>query len=117
MQDYNVIAERCNIQKAMDKLNKDILSIEGVTECDYDISGYLDDIRQVIIIPKYAIPVDHLHYYKDRERVLNELKKTLRRNGLKRTQDSIEDYGEHFYIVTEPCKGAGKWNPEMSKIA
>jgi hypothetical protein len=114
MTNIKELAERFSITDAMNKLHTDLLSLDGVVDVQYDLDGYLDDIFQVIIIAKYDIPVNH-SYYEKYSSVKKSILSAIKKNGLKRTPDTLEDYGEHFYIVTEPAKGSeNKWLPTQA---
>ena len=76
------IAERFNI---LDKCQK----------------GLYDNIYQVIILVKYEIPMElgPKKYFRIRTNILKKVLEIAQNNQLIRTDDSIEDYGEYFYIV------------------
>jgi len=95
-------AEKFNIIEKCEKLENELLQIEGVTEVDFDLDGFYDNMYQVIILTKYSIPVasDTLNkYYEVRRQLLKNVVEVAANNELTRTEDSIEDYGEHFYFV------------------
>mgnify|MGYP003318112385 FL=1 len=92
-------AEKCGILPLVEKLQADLMTIEGVEDVDFDLDGFLDNIPYVIFLPKYNLPMDG--FYTRRKAMLREILEIAARNGLVRTEDSIEDYGEHLYIVTE----------------
>ena len=100
------IAERYDLTERVQKLQKELLQVEGVEDVDFDLDGFLSDIPEVIFLLKYDIPVTLADYFKRRRALLNEAVRVTEDNGLKRTQDVIEDYGQHFYIVTQ----AQAWN-------
>ncbi len=105
--DYKKIAVTYGIDDNIDCLKEALLGIKGVKEVNFDLNGYLDDIYQVIIIVKYGIePVDWTSdlYYKERKKMLNKILRFARIAGLKRTEDSIEDMGEHYYLVFNSSK-------------
>lgn len=97
-------AELYGILPLVEKLQSDLLDIEGVEDVDFDLDGFYDNIPYVIFLPKYNITGDD--YFKQRRILLNRILQEAAQFGLFRTGDSIEDYGEHFYIVTELRKGA-----------
>ena len=39
------------------------------------------------------------HFNEIRKQLINDVIKVANNNGLRRTEDRIEDYGEHFYFV------------------
>lgn len=97
-------AELYGILPLVEKLQADLMKIEGVEDVDFDLDGFWDNIPYVIFLPKYNITGDN---YNERRRILlTKILQEAANNGLFRTGDSIEDYGEHFYIVTELRKEA-----------
>lgn len=83
---------------------EELLQIDGVTEIKFDLDGFWSDIYQVIILTKYDIPVSLNNYYEIRKSIINQIVEIAEGNFLKRTEDAIEDYGEHFYFVFECMK-------------
>lgn len=63
------------------------------------LDGWWDDIRHVIIVPRYTIPVADTHYFRKLSALKNSIVDLSGRHGLHRTPDSIENYGNHLYIV------------------
>lgn len=92
-------AKKFNIVDKIEKLEKELLEIEGVTEVDFDLDGFYDDMHQVIFLTKYDIPVASDNYFELRKQLINNVINVANSNGLTRTEDRIEDYGEHFYFV------------------
>lgn len=117
--DYMRIAEKFGIDDKIRKLKSDLLKIPHVIEVDFDLNGFNDDLNQVIFLLKYDIPVGSKNYFGERERLIDRALQTAQQNGLSRTGDSIEDYGEHFYFVTkcddswEVCSEDEECSPEM----
>ena len=97
-------AESFGILPLVEKLQADLLALDGVEDVDFDLDGFWDKIPYVIILPKYNITGEN--YFRRRRVLLTKILQEAERNGLYRTGDSIEDYGEHFYIVTELRKEA-----------
>lgn len=97
-------AEHHGILPLVEKLQDDLMAIEGVEDVDFDLDGFWDNIPYVIFLPKYNITGED--YYKRRRVLLTKILYEAENNGLFRTGDRIEDYGEHFYIVTELRKEA-----------
>lgn len=98
-------AERFGILPLIEKLQAELLAIDGVEDVDFDLDGFWDNIPYVILIPRYNIPGGD-DYFRRRRVMLTKILQEAERNGLHRTNDSIEDYGVHFYIVTELRKDA-----------
>ena len=92
-------------------LEDELLKIEGVAYDEhyngigFDLDGFYSNIRHVIIIPKYDIDVALEDYYAKRREMLNKIIAVCEQHGLTPTGDTIEDYGEHYYIVR-----ACNWN-------
>jgi hypothetical protein len=93
------IAVGFNILDKVQKLESELLKIEGVIDVDFDLSGFYDNMNEVIFLTKYSIP------YEKRNQLKVEVIDVSKANGLKRTGDRIEDYGEHFYFVMQCEKG------------
>ena len=91
-------AKEFSILDRVEKLEKELLSIDGVTEVDFDLDGFYDGFNQVIFLTKYDIGFNS-EYYKKRRQLLVDVQDVAYANGLKRTGDRIEDYGEWFYFV------------------
>lgn len=92
-------AEAHGILPLVEKLQADLMAIEGVEDVDFDLDGFWDNIPYVIFLPKYKITGDD--YFNRRRVLLTKILYEAERNGLFRTGDCIEDYGQHYYIVTE----------------
>ena len=95
------IANQFGLYDRIKSLEDALLAVDGVVEVEFDLCGFLDNIRQVIIIPKYNIPVKLENYYEVRRQHLNNILKVTRDFGLLPSGDRIEDYGEHWYIVRD----------------
>lgn len=100
-------AQRHGILGRLHALENDLLPIVGVTSIDFDISGFEDDVHQVVILAGYDIPVTAHKYYELRSRMLGSIIMTALNHGLNQSGDGIEDYGTHFYIVRN-CDDAWK---------
>ena len=107
------IAKRYNILENIHKLEKELLSIERVTEVEFDLDGFLDNMGQVIFLTKYDIPVETEDYFKVRRKLLVDVIKVAQDNGLSRTEDRIEDYGTWFYFV---FKHNDDWKINMEEV-
>lgn len=92
-------AERYGILALVEKLQADLVAIDGVEDVDFDLDGFWSFIPQVIFLTKYNITGDN-YYWRRREMVKKIILAAIS-NGLLMTGDRIEDYGEHFYFVTE----------------
>lgn len=92
-------AKQFNIIDKVEKLEKELLEINGVTEVDFDLNGFYDNMQQVIFLTKYNIPVTSENYFELRKQLLRDVIKVANNNDLTKTEDRIEDYGEHFYFV------------------
>ena len=104
------IAKEFNIIDKVQKLLEELLQIERVTNVDFDLCGFYDNMNQVIFLTKYDIPVSIDNYYEERKQLINNVINIANNNGLKRTEDRLEDYGEHFYFV---MKCNNEWNKQL----
>lgn len=94
-------AEHFGLTEKIKKLQSDLLKIEYIEDVDFDLDGYYDDINEVIFLTKFNIPASAENYYSLRRKMTEEVLETANKNGLRKTQDRIEDYGEWLYFVTE----------------
>lgn len=103
-------AKKYNILEKVEKLKKELLSIEGVTKVEFDLDGFYDDIRQVIFIAKYDISVKEPDYFFKKTQVRNEIKRIAASNELLPSGDAVEDYGTSYYFVFDcaPCWTSSK---------
>ena len=97
-------AEQYGILPLVEELQAKLMAIDGVEDVDFDLDGFWSNIPYVIFLPKYNITGEN--YYKRRRILLTKILYEAEQFGLFRTGDSIEDYGQHFYIVTELRKEA-----------
>ena len=89
------IAERCGIVEKCALLERDLLSIDGVTSVEFDLNGFLDGIHQVIALVGYDY-----HKIRSAWSVAGKIvEKALLYHDLHDSGDLIEDYGEHLYFV------------------
>lgn len=95
------IATRFGLYDRIKSLEDALLAVDGVVEVEFDLRGFFDHIMQVIIVPKYDIPVRLPNYYEVRREHLSNILRVTRDFGLLPSGDSIEDYGEHWYIVRD----------------
>ena len=100
-------AKRFLILDRVKIFERQLLEIDGVAEVDFDLNGFYDGLNQVIFLTKYDIPVALKNYHEVRKQLINDVLKVAKTNGLNRTEDRIEDYGEWLYFVTS-C--GNRWN-------
>lgn len=100
------IAENFKIVNQCNNLEEALLNIDGVVKVDFDLYGFLDNLHQVILLIGYDIPLSSPNYFEKRREMVNHIISTAAENDLTRTEDRIEDYGEHFYFVFRHGK---KW--------
>lgn len=103
-------AERFHITEKCQKLETELLEIEGVTEIEFDLRGFYSDIYEVIISVKYSLPVKLKSYYEKRKELIESVIGVAEGNFLTRSGDQIEDSGEHLYFVFECCEEWRKLN-------
>ena len=99
-------AKRFNIYDRILKLEKELLSIEGAVDVIFYLDGFCDVLNELIILVKSDIPVTIGGHWKRKKEFKNDIISIALNNGLSRTQDSIEDYGDHFYFFVMNCN---KW--------
>lgn len=90
-------AERFFIVDRVERLEHELLAIDGVSDVDFDLDGFYDNLNQVIFLTKYNVYGTDWDYHK--RRIISDVLTVADKNGLKRSGDAIEDYGEHFYFV------------------
>ena len=100
-------AKRFGLLEKIEKLEKELRNIDRLSAIDFDLDGFYDNIRQVIIVAKYDIPANTEKYFEVRKKFKQDVIGVAKNNGLSRTEDRIEDYGEHFYFVFQCNK---EWN-------
>lgn len=72
---------------------KSLMTIPGILgSVDFDLDGWFDNIRQVIICTKYD-------WHSDRLKIIRDVLNAANGCDLHPSGDSIEDYGEHLYFV------------------
>lgn len=91
-------AEKHGILDLVEKLQANLLALDYIDDVEFDFDGFCDNIPYVIFLPKYNIPYED--YFRHRRELLNRILNIASELGLNRTDDRIEDYGQHFYIVT-----------------
>lgn len=102
-------AETLGFLDRLQVLEKDLLQVEHITDVHFDIDEFFSDIPHVCVVYRYAVPMAHENYFQARRDMLHKSLEIMERHGLTRTSDTIEDHGEHYYIV---CKANWKYrNP------
>lgn len=80
------IAERYGITEKCASLERDLLSIDGVTSVEFDLNGFLNDIHQVIVLVGYDF-----HIVTRKLRLAVDVVNTACLHGLEESGDRIED--------------------------
>lgn len=94
------IAESKNILNKVEELEKALLSVDGVIDVEFDLSPMIDNLGEIIFLTKYNIPFTADDTDVKRRKALKvSVMETAAKFGLTKTEDRIEDYGEHFYWV------------------
>lgn len=99
------IAEQFGVLERCKAFESDLLRIKNVAfsksedGVPFDMISFLSDIPHVIIVPKYAIRADRDDYWGARSQLKKAVIELAAKYDLHRTEDRIEDYGEHFYFV------------------
>lgn len=83
------------IKEQCEKLEKDLLSIDGIIDIDFDLDGFYDNLGQVIFLAKYDAGTSFYEKIRLKSKIIDIC--TL--HGLYPSGDLIEDYGHHFYFV------------------
>ena len=100
---YN--ARKFNIYDNCKKLENSLLKINGIVDVDFDLSLFYYGDYQINIMEKYREPMmDNKTYYQSRKEIINNIINVAKANDLERSEDAIEDYGEHFYFVFDTYK-------------
>lgn len=102
------LAERYGIAEKCQRLEQSIMSISGATSVEYDLSGFLDGIHQVIVLVGYDY---------SRVSFWNLTCKVARislEHDLKASGDRVEDYGKHAYFVFD-CGDSWTGIPQSRK--
>lgn len=92
-------AKRFGIHERIETLRADLLLCKFIEKVEFDLSGFYDNLNQVIILTKYDIPPSSPTYYPDRHDLIEAVLHVAKEHGLSRTSDMIEDHGKHFYFV------------------
>lgn len=95
------ISEKFHFAEMLQALDSDLTALDGVERAEYDLDGFNSGIPYVILLVKRDIPVAAENYFEQRRMVLTAILKAISANGLVRTEDMLEDYGEWWYIVTK----------------
>jgi len=106
------IADRLGIVPQLEKLHRELLEIPYIVDVEYDIRD-MADIHYLIFLPKRAdnFTRDDLTDFRENfgkpgyvgiyRRTITKVLEVAANNGCTRTNDRIEDYGQHWYIVAE----------------
>lgn len=94
-------AVRFGVLEKLIDIEKELLGVEYIKEVEFDIDGFYDNINYVIVVFKYDVPLHGKDYFNKRHEMLRQMLEIMRQHGCVRTNDAIEDYGEHYYVVTE----------------
>lgn len=99
MIDYKEVAKTFGLSKKIEEFKNNLLKLPYIQDVEFDLTGYFDDIFQVIAITKYNIPVSADDYYWRKKNCKYAVSSIAKECGLKPSGDRIEDHGEHFYYV------------------
>ena len=86
------------IKEQCEKLEAELLNIDGVTDIDFDLDGFYDNLGQIIFLAKYEID-NSKNYFAEKIRIKSKIADICTLHGLYPSGDLIEDYGQHFYFV------------------
>ena len=102
-------AIKFGILEQCEAFEKDLLTIPHCVGVEFDLDGFYDNLNQVIFLTKYDIPVSLEDYFAVRKKFKIDVLQVAAKYGLKPSGDTIEDYGEHFYFVTEFSSNNEDW--------
>lgn len=91
-------AIRRNILDLCESLEKDVLEIDGISSCDFDIRNF-PEIPQVILVLEYDIDVNREDYFDARSKQVDSVIEVCKKHDLYYSGDRIEDMGKHWYFV------------------
>lgn len=117
------IAEQFGILERCKAFEDDLLKIKDIvadTSDDgipFDLTGFLDNIHQVIIVPQYDIRADRDDYWGARKRLRESVVALAEKYDLHPSGDRIEDYGAHFYFVFRCGKSWTESNPVQGLVS
>ena len=100
-----IIAEKFDILERCKAFEDDLLRLKDIVPdklddgIPFDLSGFLSDIYQIIIVPQYDIRADRPDYWEARKLLRERVTALARKYDLRRTGDPVEDHGAHFYFV------------------
>ena len=98
-------AEQCGILERCQAFEKELLQIKDIVPdksndgIPFDLSGFLSNIFQVIIVPQYDIRADRDDYWEARQQLRENVVALAEKYDLHPSGDRIEDQGTHFYFV------------------
>ena len=99
------IAEQFGILDRCKAFEDDLLKIRDIVPdkfddgIPFDLNGFLSNIYQVIIVPKYDIKADRDDYWEARKQLRESVVALAEKYDLHPSGDRIEDQGTHFYFV------------------
>ncbi len=99
------MAEQFGILERCRSFEKELLQIRDIIPdkfhdgIPFDLSCFTSYIPHVIIVPQYDISPDRDDYWDARNCLKRSVVELAEKYDLHRTNDRIEDYGEHFYFV------------------
>lgn len=77
----------------------DLLKIPGVSSVEFDLSGFYDNMHELIFLTGYNIDVRRADYFEALHKMRAAIVETAQAHDLTSTGDRIEDYGAHLYFV------------------
>lgn len=97
------IADKYGWADKIGRFQENLLKVQYIEDVVFDLSDLCEPriIKYITFITKYDIPLSVDNYYKLRLNMTNEILQAINKSGFKKTQDKIEDYGEHLYFVVK----------------
>ena len=108
------IAEKFGVLERCERLEAQLLSLPECSSVELDLSGFYDDMNQIILLIGYDIDVRREEYFEAMAEFKREIINVLRIYKLYPSGDGIEDYGKHLYFVRR-CGVAWKRNRERKE--
>lgn len=84
-------AARFGISEQCAALQRDLLTLPGAVKVEFDLDGFYDNLREVIFLVKFDIPVVNKNYYRDLRALRQGVIDTAARHGLTRTPDTEQE--------------------------
>lgn len=107
------IANKFGITDNLNKLTNDLMNLEYVTNVEYDLDGYYDNMNAPITLVSFDINVkdkeyDITNYLSAKTQLIKQILAVMKNNGVNVEVKEFEDNDTYFYIVAYSTN----WNTE-----